>query len=127
MKNLAEYLKHNVMFVVILSAIVLITAVITVYELVNQSATVQTQDGNQQEPSQPQDVEASETAIIGFNGRLGSNDVIVLTWQIESGERKVLSSALYYVDDEKGDIWLADVTNHTSYQLSQDAYQFKGG
>lgn len=84
MKNLAEYLKHNVMFVVILSAIVLITAVITVYELVNQSATVQTQDGNQQEPSQPQDVEASETAIIGFNGRLGSNDVIVLTCRLKA-------------------------------------------
>ena len=126
MHSFIEYVRRNIMFVVILTAIILVTAGLVIYQMVLAAPT----QGDTQEPADtPQSVEpgSSETAIVGFSGRMSSDDVIVLSWEIDTGDQNVISSALYYEDETKGDIWIADVTNHTSYQLSQDAYQFGGG
>lgn len=126
MHSFIEYVRRNIMFVVILTAIIPVTAGLVIYQMVLAAPT----KGDTQEPADTtQSVEpgSSETAIVGFSGRMSSDDVIVLSWEIDTGDQNVISSALYYEDETKGDIWIADVTNHTSYQLSQDAYQFGGG
>ena len=127
MHGLIDYMKRNAMFVVILAAIILVTLGLIIYELLLSVPAAQSSESSQESTSQMTQATESDTAIVGFTGRLSNDDVVILSWQIDNGQQTIISSALYYVDEKKGDIWLADVTNHSSYQLSQDAYQFAGG
>ncbi len=127
MHGLIDYMKRNAMFVVILAAIILVTLGLIIYELLLSVPAAQSSESSQESTSQTTQATESDTAIVGFTGRLSNDDVVILNWQIDNGQQTIISSALYYVDEKKGDIWLADVTNHSSYQLSQDAYQFAGG
>lgn len=127
MGSLMQYIRRNLMFVVILMIIIAITAAIVIYQLLIVPASLQ--EGVQDSPNAPQHVDEADrdTAIVGFQARLSKDDVIVLSWEIDQGDQSVVSSALYYVDPLQGDVWIADVTNHSGYQLAQDAYQFAGG
>lgn len=127
MQKMIDYMKRNAMFVLILAVIIIVTAAVAFYQVLVASPSSQDQETAQSNQIQSVEPTETETAIVGFTGKLTNNDVVVLTWQIDQGQRSVTSSTLYYVDAQKGDVWLADVTNHSSYQLSQDAYQFAGG
>ena len=77
MHSFIEYVRRNIMFVVILTAIILVTAGLVIYQMVLAAPT----KGDTQEPADTtQSVEpgSSETAIVGFSGRMSSDDVIVL-------------------------------------------------
>ncbi len=126
MRGVIGYIKRNIMFIVILAVIIVVTSVLVIHQLVVASPMAQ-ENETTSTPAQSVEPTQRDTAIVGFTGKLSNSDVIVLSWQIENGQQEIETSTLYFVDEQKGDIWIADVTNHSSYQLAQDAYQFEGG
>lgn len=127
MKRLTAFLKHNVMFVVILLLIAVITLALVFYQMLNQPAQedVPAAEEEQQTPIEPG--EETTASITDFQGSMSKDNVITLSWEVDSGDQAIVRAVLYYEDEHNRDIELADVTNHTSYQLAQDAYQFKSG
>ena len=138
MDRFFSFLKRNIMFVIILVLILSITAGMIVYQSVSaypvpERVSGVDQPGDDEDPqdtapSGGEDEEGEPVQISSFSGSVVNDDTVLLTWEVEnSGEQDVVSSALYYISQDGKETWLADVTNHTSYQLSQDAYQFESG
>lgn len=129
------FLKRNIMFVLILILILSITMGMIIYQNVSaQPIADGTSDVRQ--PDQcaddqhdaSSDEEGDPVQISGFSGSVINDDTLLLTWEVEnSGEQDIVSSELYYISQDDQETWLADVSNHTSYQLSQSAYQFESG
>lgn len=138
MDRFFSFLKRNIMFVIILVLILSITAGMIVYQSVSAHPVPERVSGVDQpgDDEDPQDTapsgggdeEGEPVQISSFSGSVVNDDTVLLTWEVEnSGEQDVVSSALYYISQDGKETWLADVTNHSSYQLSQDAYQFESG
>ncbi len=129
------FLKRNIMFVLILILILSITMGMIIYQNVSaQPIADGTSDVRQPDQSADDqhdassDEEGDPVQISGFSGSVINDDTLLLTWEVEnSGEKDIVSSELYYISQDDQETWLADVSNHTSYQLSQSAYQFESG
>ena len=129
MDRFFSFLKRNIMFVIILVLILSITAGMIVYQSVSAHPVPERVSGVDQpgDDEDPQDTapsgggdeEGEPVQISSFSGSVVNDDTVLLTWEVEnSGEQDVVSSALYYISQDGKETWLADVTNHTSYQLS---------
>lgn len=136
MDRFFSFLKRNIMFVIILVLILSITAGhdrVSKRQRASRTERVSgvDQPGDDEDPqdtapSGGEDEEGEPVQISSFSGSVVNDDTVLLTWEVEnSGEQDVVSSALYYISQDGKETWLADVTNHTSYQLSQDAYRLK--
>ena len=128
MDRFFSFLKRNIMFVIILVLILSITAGMIVYQSVSAHPVPERVSGVDQPgddedpqdaaPSGGEDEEGEPVQISSFSGSVVNDDTVLLTWEVEnSGEQDVVSSALYYISQDGKETWLADVTNHTSYQL----------
>lgn len=118
MNKMFNYIKHNKVFILLLSVVLFITAGLGVYYVNNVMEL----------PNNDQDAVDAETTtkksgINSFQGVYDSNTrQIRMSWSVQQGEEKITALKLYNNQN-----FLADVTNLNSYVLNQTVYQFPGG
>lgn len=119
MNKIKAYVKKNFIFVALLTIIVVITAGLAIFYIVNNPS--EAADPEEHDKTKPV-TQKSDTQISSFDGVFTNDASVKLTWGIAVNKQKVTRVDLYH-----GDNLIAAVSDLNTYVLPLNAYQFATG